>query len=183
MTNKTTTTTAAFNMTKMVDFEKRMHQAAGLKYVDSNSFSVPNPVFLFEIRQLQETNITLQQAFQSDMSNFLGIPENDPLPLQPPHSKPGRVNGIDVQVQAAKDAAKIDICRDEYVDIRRVLMRQARTTSVWLRDILLPTGRVHVSSPDHFTALLEDWMHDPCGPHPVTDKAGQEVLQVWQGMN
>jgi hypothetical protein len=159
-----------------MEFEKRIHQAAGLKYRDDIS-PVPNPVFLFEIQQLHTENTTLQHAFQRDISNFLGLPANDPLPSQPPHTKPGRADG-DSAIQRARDAAKIDICRDEYIRIRHELMRQARTISVWLREVLLPTGRVAVSSPENFDALLKDWMHDPCGPHPFTDKAGQDILQI-----
>lgn len=159
---------------KHVHFEKAMYQAAKMKYLKAEP--MPNPVFLFEIRQLHEHNETRQRAFQQDVSDFLGLQDN-PLSLELPHSKPGRTWG-DPVVQAQKDAAKIDICDNQYADIRRVLLRQSRTTAAWIRHILLPTGRVRVSSPEYFDQILDQWMVDPCGPNETTNTAGKKILEI-----
>ena len=158
----------------MVDFERLMHQVAKIKY--KKMTPLPNPVFLFEVSQLHETNATRKQAFQQDVSNFLGLEENDPLPLELPHSRPGQV--WDAETQAQKDASKIDICRSEYDEIRRILLRQSRTSAVWIRRVLLPTGRVRVSSPEYFDQLLDQWMTDPCGLTESTKTAGKKILSV-----
>ena len=159
---------------QIVQFEKSMHKAAGIKYIKVTP--LPNPVFLFEISQLHELNETRKRAFRDDVSDFLGL-DAPLLSLDMPHSKPGRT-WEDAQLQAEKDAAKIDICEDEYAELRRVLLRQSRTTAVWIRRVLLPTGRVRVSSPEHFHRLLDDWMVDPCGPHETTNTAGKKILKI-----
>ena len=159
---------------KHVQFEKTMHHAAHMKY--KTVTPMPNPIFLFEISQLHEPNATRQRAFQQDVSDFLGL-HDDPLSLELPHSKPGKTWG-DASIQAQKDAAKIDICKDDYADIRRILLRQARTTAAWIRHVLLPTGRVRVSDPQHFDELLNQWMVDPCGPHETTNTAGKKILEI-----
>lgn len=159
---------------KHVQFEKLMYRAAKMKYLKVTP--MPNPIFLFEISQLHEHNETRKQAFQRDVSDFLGLHDN-PLAAELPHSTPGRT-WDNPAVQALKDAAKIDICQDQYADIRRILLRQSRTTAVWIRHVLLPTGRVQVSSPEYFDQLLDQWMIDPCGPHETTNTAGKKILQV-----
>ena len=158
---------------KYSHFERLMHKVAKIKYIPVTP--MPNPVFLFEIGQLHETNQTRKQTFQQDVSNFLGLDEH-PLSLELPHSKPGRT--WDAATQAKKDAAKIDICENQYADIRRILLRQSRTTAAWIRHVLLPTGRVRVSSPEYFDHLMDQWMVDPCGPHETTNTAGKKILQI-----
>jgi hypothetical protein len=158
----------------LVHFERLLFKVADFKY--ESVAPLPNPVFLFEINQLHEENATRKQAFQHDVSDFLGLPADQPLSLDLPHSKPGK--SWPASLQAEKDAAKIDICEDQYVAIRRVLLRQARTTAVWLRRVLLPTGRVQVSDPEHFDRLLDQWMVDPCGPHESVNSAGKKILAL-----
>ena len=160
---------------KEVQFEKLLHQAAKIKY--SKVTPMPNPIFLFEMNQLHEQNVTRKQIFQKDVSNFLDLDDDHLLSLDMPHSKPGKT-WKDPQVAAAKEAAKIDICDDEHVDLRRVLLRNSRATAVWIRRVLLPTGRVRVSSPEYLDHLLEAWMHDPCGPHETTKLAGKQILDI-----
>jgi hypothetical protein len=158
----------------LVHFERLLFMVAGFQY--ESVAPLPNPVFLFEISQLHEENATRQETFQHDVSHFLGLPANQPLSLDLPHSKPGK--SWPAPLQAKKDAAKVDICGDQYVDLRRVLLRQSRTTAVWLRRVLLPTGRVQVSDPEHFDGLLDQWMVDPCGPHESVNTAGKKILAL-----
>lgn len=162
---------------KMIQFEKLVHQAAKIKY--QKVTPLPNPIFLFEMNQLHEQNSTHKERFQKDVSDFLGLDDRHLLSSNTPHSQPGKT-WSDPRVQAEKDAGKIDICDDEHAELRRVLLRSARATAVWIRRVLLlPTaGRVRVSSPEHFDRLLEDWMHDPCGPHDRTRSAGEQFLRV-----
>lgn len=160
---------------KQVRFERILHKAAKIKYLKATP--LPNPVFLFEINQLHEENATRKKAFRKDLSEFLGLPPDQPLPSDIPHSKPGRQ--WSPKLQAEKEASKIDICKDEYVDVRRVLLRQARTTALWLRRVMLPTGRVRVSTPEHFDKLLDSWMVDPCGPHELTNTAAKKLLEIF----
>lgn len=141
--------------------------------------AAPNPVFLFEINQLSDTNATRTSQFRSDMTEFLEL--NSPLPPML-HKKPGRTWKHNQDLQAVKDSLKIDICADEHLPTRRELMRMARSSSIWIREyfldpVVLQHAGVYVSSPDHLKSLLQDWMVDPCGDDKADD-AGKEYLDL-----
>lgn len=156
-------------------FERMMHKAARVQYLPVEP--LPNPIFLFEINQLQDNNATRKESFRREMSDFLGLPTDQPLSSDIPHSRPGKM--WDPQLEAEKEASKIDICEDEYVEIRRNLLRQSRTAALWIRRVLLPTGRVRVANPDHFDRILDSYLVDPCGPHEKTNSAGKKILKVF----
>lgn len=157
-------------------FEREMHRIAGMKY--SKVTSIPNPVFLYEYSQLDEgQDREAKEAFRESVAEFLGIASNQPLSLNIPESQP-LTKSWDPQVQAEKDATKIDICEEEYITVRYALLQQSRMTAIWIRRVLLPTGRVRTSDPVLFDRLLDQWMVDPCGPDEETDMAGVEILQI-----
>ena len=124
----------------------------------SNVPILPNPIFLFELNQLGDSNATRIQTLQKDVQKFMGLQQELPPPI---HHTPG------VQwkehIQKLKDQKKIDICNEEYKPVRRELMRMARLNAEWVRDVFSKSPSVYVSSPDYFHSLLEAWMVDPCG--------------------
>ena len=140
---------------------------------------VPNPVFMFEINQLSDTNTSRTNQFRKDMTDFMEL--ETPLP-EMPYKKPGRSWKHNQELQSRKDSLKIDICDLEHLPVRKEMMRIARGASIWLREYflderVLENAGVHVSSPDFLKKLLEKWMEDPCGDHEADD-AGSEFLQI-----
>jgi len=187
LTNTTTTTSSSSSIVvpryELTELEERMYATSRMKKIPDIQQVVPNPVFLFEIQQLQDNSTVRTMQFRKDVGSFLGL--NTPLPDMV-HKKPGRVWDKHGQhVQDLKDSHKIDICDDQYIRVRKELMRMARTSSVWIRKYFLdpriladPSLRVHVSSPDYLRTLLEGWMEDPCeNNREATMKAGRFVLR------
>ena len=167
--------TGAYNVT---EFEARMYRGARFTEVPDIQEPVPNPVFLFEIRQLADDNPVRSARFKQDLETFLEL--DTPLPPAV-HQKPGRVFD-DPKLQAVKDSLKINICDDEHIPVRIDLMRTARASSVWIQDYfldprVLASSDVVVSSRQYLISLLKDWMVDPCGEE-ATKHAGLHVLEA-----
>jgi hypothetical protein len=119
---------------------------------------IPNPVFLYELSQLSDTNITRAEIFRKDVQDFLGLQQS--LPILG-HHKPGKyVQNTTLQQQI--DQYKINICDDKYSDIRNELLVIAQESSIWIREVFINSPTVYVSSHDYFESLLEKWIIDPC---------------------
>jgi hypothetical protein len=167
-------------MYKLTKLESRMYAAARVVKTKIANIQepVPNPVFLFEMNQLSDENEVRNSQFGQDIQEFLEL--DSPLPPMIHNIKPGK--SWESELQSVKDSMKIDICDDEHTSLRMELMRMARLSSVWIRKYLLDpetmaSSGVHVSSPDYFNALLEDWMIDPCGEE-ATRNAGRLILEA-----
>jgi hypothetical protein len=118
---------------------------------------MPNPLFLFELDQLGDSNETRSEIFRDDFTKFMSLKEQ--LPALP-HFIPGKKRTLEEQKH--RDSLKIKICDGEYQPVRDELMILARQTSVWIREVFLNSPSVHVSSRDYFESILEGWMRDPC---------------------
>lgn len=142
-----------------------------------------NPIFLFDVHQLGDANETRRAQFRRDVADFLGV---DPkgfstdLTADLNHVSPGRV--WDAATQALKDEKKIDICHPQHVRARVELMKQARLSSRWIREVFLPSPGVHASSIGYLEELLLAWMDDPCGGSEavveVDHTASQEMITI-----
>lgn len=111
-----------------------------------------NPVFLYEISQMQETDPTLAAQYRQDLQNYLGLKRPlDPL-IESKESHEANPN---------KDK-EIDICAPELDALHAELMQIARDSSLWIRNYFIQLPDVFVSSPEHFNSLLEGWLDDPC---------------------
>lgn len=198
-TNAGTATTITFadpnngndNVTRV---EKIMYRVAKMG-IPAGLHYMPNPVFLFDVQQLADTNQTRAAALRYDLSRFVGLQprehEQDQntnessslLSKQIPHSKPGKFRSPARQVEL--DAHKMDICHPAHLLLRRDLMRMARTSSLWIRRYFIPVQqqqlqqrKITISSPDYFVRLLEDWMYDPCGDN-ATATAGARIVDAF----
>lgn len=124
---------------------------------------IPNPVFLYETNQLQFHASAPagehSKQFREDLANLLHL--ETPLDMPMSRAKPDNFN-LTTRQQRRKDRFKIRICEDNYKPLRSALMTVARRTSEWIRNELLQSPDVVVSSPDHFRSLIEGWMLDPC---------------------
>ena len=146
---------------KMMNRNKRMFQNGP---PTRNPF--PNKIFLFTMDQLGDKNKTRTNVFRKDVQDFVGFQEEMP-PLV--HHKPGKK--WDNATQAEKDSRKIDICDQQYKELRDVLMDISREASVWIRNHFVKSEDVKVSSPEYFEEILEMWMYDPCDVNKAAAEA------------
>jgi hypothetical protein len=143
-----------------------------------------NPIFIFELDQLSDSNSTRNDQFRMDFTNFMQLKE----PLPPlPHYIPGKKRTSDEQI--IRDKLKINICHDEYIPVRNELMVLARSSSEWIRTVFLLSPTVTVSSKEYFESILMGWMKDPCddyhvstletttSPTPATTEADDQVTK------
>jgi hypothetical protein len=130
-------------------------------------------VFLYEINQLEYTdtsssshnnNKTMMKnertdTFLRDLEEFLELE----TPLRGPmiHVKPG-LKPLSIEHENKLVSHKIDICEDEYKNLRGLLQQQASKSATWILNEFLANPNVKVSSPDYFKQLLQTWNNDPC---------------------
>jgi hypothetical protein len=138
-----------------------------------------NPVFLFDLHQLGDANETRRALFRRDLASFLDV---DPagyrteLTADLDHISPGKV--WDAETQALKDKKKIDICDIQHMKTRAELLRHARLSSRWIRQVFIKSSGVYSSSPEFLEALLAKWMDDPCGGN----ESGEEITTHVSGI-
>jgi len=100
---------------------------------------VPNPVFLFELNQLGDSDESRIEILQKDVQQFLGLEEELPPPV---HHKPGIQ--WNETIQKIKNAKKIDICNQDYKPVRRDLMRIARLNAQDTRRLYQESERLRI---------------------------------------
>ena len=127
-------------------------------------------VFLYHVDQLQDdgitqsnTNRTRATRFRRDLQTFLELshPLDDPMMWV----QPGRPPASPQRAQELKQL-KINICDHQYIELRRILLKQASHSATWMQAVWFqqntPNHNVHVSSPGYFHQLLNTWHVDPC---------------------
>jgi hypothetical protein len=125
---------------------------------------VPNPVFLYDTVQLERKENDIEQSslliarFGQDMANFLGL--SFPLPPPPRHS-PGK-QLKNATLQAERNAKKIRICDERYIEQRQQLLEIGSRAARWILDYFLAAEDVFVSNPQHFREILKGYGQDPC---------------------
>lgn len=123
---------------------------------------VPSPVgrvFLYELDQLGDSDAYRKAAFREDLRQFLGIEQQ--LPDMPHINTIGK---LDFHPRLKRVGLKkmIDICEDQHLNIRTILMDKARRTSRWVLRFFLQSDEVTVSSREYLVELLKKWELDPC---------------------
>jgi hypothetical protein len=109
-----------------------------------------NPVFLYELNQLHDSNATRTDRYLVDLQHYVGLQH----PLSPINDKREKHDELIPGI--------IDICDVRYRLVRAELMKNAIAASRWVREYFLESPDVTVSSPEYFRSLLEGWMTDPC---------------------
>ena len=120
--------------------------------------AMKNKVFLFEMTQFADTDATRSQRLKDDLRHFLGVTHD--FNSTAPHKVPGKK--WPPEIQAVRDNFKMHICDDQHKDVREVLMKGARETSIWIRESFIKSPDVHISSPEFFEQAMLNWMDDPC---------------------
>jgi len=116
-----------------------------------------NPVFVMELSQLIDTDVTRKQQLKNDLKTYLGLSQDlEENPVAVPGKK------WPAEVQAIKTQRKMNICQDQYLPLREELMRMARLSSKWILESFVESDDVFVSSPDFFEQAMLKWMVDPC---------------------
>jgi hypothetical protein len=112
---------------------------------------IDNPVFLYDVNQLYDTNTTRTTAFKTDLRDFLGVQADMPEPV-----KGGKSSRPKHQ--------KMDICDPQYAALRAELLDIGERASIWITTYFMAVAadQVVVSSPDFFKEILQDWKVDPC---------------------
>ena len=110
-------------------------------------------VFLYEIKQLNDRNISRATLFRNDLQNFLGLRQELPSMIW---FRPGRQ---DEDIGAV--VPEMDICATANNRLRGALMEHATNASKWIRMYLLGRG-VTVSSRNYFENLVDGWLVDTC---------------------
>lgn len=147
---------AMLGKTRQSKAERALMPLWGQRYL--RKYNLTGRVFLYEVDQLNDKNETRARQFRKDLQKFLHL-RNELPPMV--WFKPGRKD-LSQREAEERNAKKINICDPEHAILRKVLMGHARNGSQWIRTFFLPSKGVHVSSPDHFTNLLERWNIDPC---------------------
>jgi Sulfotransferase domain len=108
----------------------------------------PQQVFLLEISQMDVSDSIGAETLRHELETFLQV---DHIPAMPPYdSRYDRVEG------------EIDICGEEYAEVRQGLIQHGQQARQWMVEYLLQSNRVMVSSRQHFLEILETWTKDPC---------------------
>jgi hypothetical protein len=115
---------------------------------------IPNPLFLYDVEQLYDTDVTRTAQFRVDLQQFLGL--STPLGSQEQQhvSSRGKVKAL-------------DICESNYDALRNELVAIGKRASLWIRKYLMEADTVTVSNPEHFQTILKTWQYDPCTDQSV----------------
>jgi hypothetical protein len=135
-----------------------------LSLLDHHTMSIHNfsktKLLLFEAGQLDGKKEAQAKAVIRDMEEFLGLEEGalpKIKPLQPTTAykdRPGMKDGEQKKV--------LDICLEEYMDIRKGLLEVGRKASEWIERYFLKSPQVVVSSKEDFLNRIRQWKMDPC---------------------
>ena len=125
--------------------------------VQDDPMHSPNPVFLYDTEQLADTDSQRTEQFRRDLQDFLGLLE----PLPPViHYSPGKI--LNETLQKERDAKKIDICSDQFLQLRQILFDKAKRSAYYIGKYFIHAPDVVVSSPDFFLEILDSYSQDPC---------------------
>lgn len=117
----------------------------------------PNPIFIYDTAQLNDSNEARLQGFLQDLQNFLGLSQPLPPPL---HERPGKEQVTERQREI--DLKKINVCDDRYEKQRNLLTRKGAKVQEWILDHFLTSPSVYVANRGHFRELVRMYGDDPC---------------------
>ena len=125
-------------------------------------------IFMWDISQLKQDNLdgagdVLQSSnaqFREDLRLFLRLDESLPEMIW---VKPGFNHSKNATLKDQVTSQKIDICDDQYLKLRSVLLEQGSLAAQWIRRYFLEAEGVFVSQKDYFSnVVLTSWTEDPC---------------------
>jgi hypothetical protein len=114
---------------------------------------IPNPVFLYDLSQLYDTNLQRQTQFRMDLQDFIGLD----TPLSSNFTDSSTKEG-----NSTTKLTKFDICQVEFDALRAELVSIGSRAASWITQYFIHADSVVVSSPDYFQQMLQTWYTDPC---------------------
>lgn len=111
----------------------------------SETGRLPNRVLLYEIGQVHDRDASVRLS--RSLERYLGL-------------TPGVLPGIEPFVQVKPRA--VNICDDEYREVRGLLVNHAIDAAEWIRDWFVRSPQVEVAAGESFFRFLEGWDGDPC---------------------
>jgi len=135
-----------------------MNTSEEAKLLDYSSLSkhsgFKGNLFLLELGQLADDNITRQGAFLNKMEDFIGL----------------ETNSVSLYSNSGNRTREkyIDICEESNRPIRDILVEMGTKAAKWIREYLIHSPRVVVANRDHFVQLINKWESDPCEERNMT---------------
>jgi hypothetical protein len=123
--------------------------------IDASSYSdrMEHRVFIYDVSQPFDRNVSRNAKFRRDLSAYLGLSSSLPP--------------VEVRNASRNFHYSIDVCEDRFLPIRQNLLRFGKAASTWILDYFLDLEDVIVSDKQHVAGLLRSWEHDPCGTSTV----------------
>jgi len=109
----------------------------------------PYEVFFYDVEQLTDTDSERFSSFKNDMTSFLGLDSTLHF------NNENHVGGLDFN-------GKIDICADQFSNIREVLTSNGAISANWIKTNLANGVNIKWGGGGHFFDLVDDWGSDPC---------------------
>ena len=113
-------------------------------------------LFLTEIGQMDGKNKTVSDTLIRSMEQFLDLNDGalpNIAPYEPPNYNWTEQETVD---------SRMDICQDDYADIRSHLLDAGRKASQWIEQYFLKSPHVFVSDRQDLVRRLRAWNVDPC---------------------
>lgn len=133
---------------------KLVNNVHGIMSTTSHHREKPLKVFLYSKEQIKDSNVQRRLQFQETLQEFLNL--DSPL-LQHDIASEPKVN-----VNTFEHNENIDICGENYTNIRNTLVWQGKHASEWIRNKFMKSEDVIVSDVDFMNESLETWGVDPC---------------------
>ena len=120
-------------------------------------------MFLIELNQLDaRKNSSQTDALVRDLESFLGMDPGSLSQIQPPEDTGTSKHEKKAQGKTHVLQRMINICNEEYSDLRNILLQQGQDASEWIQEFFLASPHVVVSNREYMIHLLEQWKKDPC---------------------
>lgn len=133
---------------------KRTNKVEGVMTSSPYHEQHPMKVLLYTIEQINDTNTTRRLHFQTTLQQFLNLKTTA---IHQDIATQDMVN-----VNNFKNPDIIDICEEQYRDIRSILVWQGKHASEWIRNKFMKSDDVIVSDVQYVNNILRQWGDDPC---------------------
>mmetsp|Transcript_28991 Transcript_28991/g.49383 ORF Transcript_28991/g.49383 Transcript_28991/m.49383 type:complete len:376 (-) Transcript_28991:1100-2227(-) len=130
----------------------RINKVYGVMTSTAHHEQHPMKVLLYSMEQIKDSNTHRRLHFQHTLQQFLNLD----TPLHDLATKEK------VNVNNFQHSENIDICEEQYREIRNTLMWQGKHASEWIRNKFMKSEDVVVSDVGFINEVLERWGVDPC---------------------
>lgn len=147
-----------------MDTEEEL-ELLGSTSLSHSTFNFTGNMFLMELSQLSDDDLGRMQILLDDMELFLHLKRgslssasdlDEMLTLK--HNSTDYL----LKLEQKERYSTLDICEEKYKPLRENLVSIGMVASTWIKDYLLKSPRVIVSSRDFFLESIDLWKFDPC---------------------